>query len=130
MLLEVLRSEFKVIHKSLKIQTFSGLSEDLDDMSFDSGTMLETMDTLTTSDHTSVVSITLFVTLLCACIVIGHLLEENRWMNESITALIIVSNFSYFLQVMRAFSYGHLLFGVSISFFMLVVIVEVMHPCS
>ncbi|KAL8515535.1 hypothetical protein ACS0TY_014283 [Phlomoides rotata] len=57
-------------------------------MSFDSGTMLETMDTLT-SDHTSVVSITLFVTLLCACIVIGHLLEENRWMNESITALII-----------------------------------------
>eukprot|EP00252_Welwitschia_mirabilis_P023585 TRINITY_DN6706_c0_g1_i2.p1 TRINITY_DN6706_c0_g1~~TRINITY_DN6706_c0_g1_i2.p1 ORF type:complete len:549 (+),score=66.10 TRINITY_DN6706_c0_g1_i2:443-2089(+) len=41
------------------------------------------------SDHSSVVSITLFMTLLCACIVIGHLLEENRWMNESITALII-----------------------------------------
>lgn len=34
-------------------------------------------------------SITLFVALLCACIVIGHLLEENRWMNESITALVI-----------------------------------------
>ncbi|KAK8628340.1 hypothetical protein V6N13_064049 [Hibiscus sabdariffa] len=31
----------------------------------------------------------IFVALLCACIVIGHLLEENRWMNESITALII-----------------------------------------
>ncbi|MBA0704206.1 hypothetical protein Golax_016477 [Gossypium laxum] len=31
----------------------------------------------------------MFVALLCACIVIGHLLEENRWMNESITALII-----------------------------------------
>lgn len=61
------------------------------DMGFDSGTMLETMNTLSTSDHSSVVSITLFVTLLCACIVIGHLLEENRWMNESITALIIVS---------------------------------------
>lgn len=44
-----------------------------------------------TSDHASVVSINLFVALLCACIVIGHLLEENRWMNESITALIIVS---------------------------------------
>lgn len=43
----------------------------------------------TTSDHKSVVSINLFVTLLCACIVIGHLLEENRWMNESITALAI-----------------------------------------
>ncbi|XXG54235.1 hypothetical protein AAC387_Pa03g2175 [Persea americana] len=41
------------------------------------------------SDHASVVSINLFVTLLCACIVVGHLLEENRWMNESITALAI-----------------------------------------
>ncbi|KAG0500301.1 hypothetical protein HPP92_000373 [Vanilla planifolia] len=44
---------------------------------------------LKTSDHTSVVSINLFVALLCACIVIGHLLEENRWINESITALAI-----------------------------------------
>jgi len=44
---------------------------------------------LTTSDHASVVSINLFVALLCACIVLGHLLEENRWLNESITALII-----------------------------------------
>ena len=46
---------------------------------------------LSTSDHGSVVSMNLFVALLCACIVIGHLLEENRWMNESITALLIVS---------------------------------------
>ncbi|KAK6122624.1 hypothetical protein DH2020_043623 [Rehmannia glutinosa] len=59
-------------------------------MVFDSGTMTETVNNLSTSDHASVVSITLFVTLLCTCIVIGHLLEENRWMNESITALIIV----------------------------------------
>nr|ADD70241.1 Na/H antiporter [Bruguiera gymnorhiza] len=44
---------------------------------------------LYTSDHSSVVSMNLFVALLCACIVISHLLEENRWMNESITALII-----------------------------------------
>ncbi|TYK10186.1 sodium/hydrogen exchanger 2 [Cucumis melo var. makuwa] len=44
---------------------------------------------LSTSDHASVVSINLFVALLCACIVIGHLLEETRWMNESITALFI-----------------------------------------
>ncbi|KAK4405643.1 Sodium/hydrogen exchanger 1 [Sesamum angolense] len=58
-------------------------------MGFFSGSMFETMNMLSTSDHTSVVSINLFVTLLCACIVIGHLLEENRWMNESITALII-----------------------------------------
>nr|BAD95562.1 putative Na+/H+ antiporter [Phragmites australis] len=42
-----------------------------------------------TSDHASVVSINLFVALLCACIVLGHLLEENRWVNESITALIV-----------------------------------------
>nr|BAR73031.1 tonoplast Na+/H+ antiporter [Nitraria sibirica] len=44
---------------------------------------------VSTSDHSSVVSMNLFVALLCACIVIGHLLEENRWMNESITALLI-----------------------------------------
>lgn len=47
------------------------------------------LQALSTSDHTSVVSMNLFVALLCACIVIGHLLEENRWMNESITALLI-----------------------------------------
>lgn len=47
------------------------------------------MHTLSTSDHASVVSLNLFVALLCACIVIGHLLEENRWMNESITALVV-----------------------------------------
>ncbi|KAK9084114.1 hypothetical protein Scep_030585 [Stephania cephalantha] len=42
-----------------------------------------------TADYSSVVSINIFVTLLCACIVIGHLLEENRWMNESTTAIAI-----------------------------------------
>ncbi|MBA0861337.1 hypothetical protein Goshw_026951, partial [Gossypium schwendimanii] len=47
------------------------------------------LQTLSTSDYASVVSMNIFVALLCACIVIGHLLEENRWMNESITALII-----------------------------------------
>jgi hypothetical protein len=41
-------------------------------------------------DHMHVMAISLFVTLLCACIVLGHLLEENRWMNESITALVLV----------------------------------------
>lgn len=43
----------------------------------------------TTSHHTPVVSMNLFVALLCGCIVIGHLLEENRWINESITALAV-----------------------------------------
>jgi len=42
-----------------------------------------------TSDHMVVVAISLFVTLLCACIVLGHMLEENRWLSESITAIIL-----------------------------------------
>nr|BAP90754.1 vacuolar Na+/H+ antiporter [Nelumbo nucifera] len=53
------------------------------------GSVLVKLGMLSTSDHASVVSMNLFVALLCACIVIGHLLEENRWMNESITALAI-----------------------------------------
>ncbi|KAH1091280.1 hypothetical protein J1N35_018537 [Gossypium stocksii] len=50
---------------------------------------LANSETILASDHGSIVSINLFVALLCGCIVIGHLLEENRWMNESITALAI-----------------------------------------
>ncbi|PKI59448.1 hypothetical protein CRG98_020207 [Punica granatum] len=41
------------------------------------------------ADQVSVFALTLFVALLCACIVIGHLLEKNRWINESITAIAI-----------------------------------------
>ncbi|KAF3673561.1 Sodium/hydrogen exchanger 4 [Capsicum annuum] len=41
------------------------------------------------SSHKMVVPITVFVAILCLCLVIGHLLEENRWVNESITAIII-----------------------------------------
>ncbi|KAK6254576.1 hypothetical protein QUC31_016296 [Theobroma cacao] len=51
--------------------------------------LLAKSGTILASDHSSVVSMNLFVALLCACIVIGHLLEESRWMNESITALAI-----------------------------------------
>ncbi|MED6120772.1 monovalent cation:H+ antiporter, CPA1 (nhx1) [Stylosanthes scabra] len=51
--------------------------------------LLSKLQALSTSDHSSVVSMNIFVALLCACIVLGHLLEENRWMNESITALVI-----------------------------------------
>ncbi|XP_073010099.1 sodium/hydrogen exchanger 4 [Typha latifolia] len=39
--------------------------------------------------HATVVSISVFIAVLCLCIVVGHLLEENRWVNESITALLI-----------------------------------------
>ncbi|KAL5712800.1 monovalent cation:H+ antiporter [Ranunculus cassubicifolius] len=58
-------------------------------MTFLLSTLLSKSGSLGSSDYMSVVSINLFVTLLCACIVIGHLLEENRWMNESITAIAI-----------------------------------------
>ncbi|KAI8003769.1 ABC transporter C family member 2 [Camellia lanceoleosa] len=51
--------------------------------------LLAKMEMVSTSDCISVVPINLFVALLCTYIVLGHLLEENRWMNESITALII-----------------------------------------
>lgn len=43
------------------------------------------------ADYGSISAVGLFVALMCICIVVGHLLEENRWMNESITALFIVS---------------------------------------
>ncbi|XP_043688328.1 sodium/hydrogen exchanger 4 [Telopea speciosissima] len=41
-----------------------------------------------TDDHTDVVSISVFVAVLCLCIVVGHLLEKNRWVNDSITAIL------------------------------------------
>lgn len=50
------------------------------------------------ANHMTVVAISLFVTLLCACIVLGHLLEENKWMSESVTALLLVS-FSYSYEI-------------------------------
>ncbi|GAB4835868.1 hypothetical protein Ancab_000785 [Ancistrocladus abbreviatus] len=42
-----------------------------------------------TFNTSTVIAITVFFALLCACIIIGHLLEENRWANESITALLL-----------------------------------------
>jgi hypothetical protein len=45
---------------------------------------------LSVSDYDAIVSINIFIALLCSCIVIGHLLEGNRWVNESITALVMV----------------------------------------
>ncbi|KAL0323511.1 UNVERIFIED_CONTAM: Sodium/hydrogen exchanger 2 [Sesamum angustifolium] len=77
-------------------------------MGFDSGTIIDPVK-LATSDHASVVSITLFVTLLCACIVIGHLLEENRWMNESIIALIIGLGTGVFILLVSGGKSSHLM---------------------
>lgn len=42
--------------------------------------------------HVQVVPISLFVAVLCLCLLIGHLLEENRWVNESIVAILVVIN--------------------------------------
>lgn len=37
----------------------------------------------------TIIALCVFFALLCACIIIGHLLEEHRWANESITALLL-----------------------------------------
>ncbi|KAK9292623.1 hypothetical protein L1049_020598 [Liquidambar formosana] len=37
----------------------------------------------------TIIALSVFFGLLCACIVIGHLLEENRWANESTTAVLL-----------------------------------------
>jgi hypothetical protein len=41
-------------------------------------------------DHAQVVPLTIFVAVLCLCLLIGYLLEENRWINESIVAIFVV----------------------------------------
>ncbi|XP_076907528.1 sodium/hydrogen exchanger 4-like [Bidens hawaiensis] len=46
-------------------------------------------DVVINTTHRQVVPITLFVAVLCLCLVIGHLLDEYRWVNESITAIIV-----------------------------------------
>ncbi|XP_050381222.1 sodium/hydrogen exchanger 1-like [Argentina anserina] len=53
--------------------------------------VLETIHTLKDSflDTSTIIALTVFFTLLCLCIIIGHLLEEHRWANESITALLL-----------------------------------------
>lgn len=49
------------------------------------------------ADYGSIAAVGMFVALMCVCIIVGHLLEENRWMNESTTALLIVSPPSFLL---------------------------------
>lgn len=46
------------------------------------------------NDYAQVVPLTVFVAVLCLCLIIGHLLEENRWVNESITAILTVISVS------------------------------------
>ncbi|GMH18791.1 hypothetical protein Nepgr_020632 [Nepenthes gracilis] len=80
-------------------------------MTFELISMLSNyLETLrTTSHHTPVASMNLFVALLCACIVIGHLLEENRWMNESITSLFIGLGTGVFILLTTGGKSSHIL---------------------
>ena len=50
-------------------------------------------------EHPQVLLITVFVAVLCLCLIIGHLLEENRWVNESITAILTVTSLSLSLSL-------------------------------
>lgn len=49
--------------------------------------MNQKMAVLTTENQTLVAAICITVTLLLLCMLIGHLLHTNRWVNESITSL-------------------------------------------
>ncbi|XP_024389243.1 sodium/hydrogen exchanger 1 isoform X2 [Physcomitrium patens] len=40
-------------------------------------------------NHMAVVAVSLFVTLLCACIVLGHMMEEFQYISESVTAIFL-----------------------------------------
>lgn len=55
--------------------------------------------------HEQVIPITVFVAILCLCLVIGHLLEENRWVNESITAILFVSKLLVSWLALGGFSF-------------------------
>ncbi|KAK1274614.1 Sodium/hydrogen exchanger 4 [Acorus gramineus] len=67
------------------------LSKNMDLGSLVSETMTEAVSAAKNNPSGSVLvtSISVFVAVLCVCIVVGHLLEENRWVNESITAILI-----------------------------------------
>ena len=59
----------------------------------------EYVGSLGDDEHGQVLLITVFVAVLCLCLIIGHLLEENRWVNESITAIFTVISLSLSLVV-------------------------------
>jgi len=63
------------------------------------------------AEHPQVIPISVFIAILCLCLVIGHLLEENRWVNESITAILVVSFFkisSFFFVLAKVLSFSAL----------------------
>ncbi|KAE9611519.1 hypothetical protein Lal_00011921 [Lupinus albus] len=58
-------------------------------MIFNSTSVVVRMGLSSSADAASVDSMTLFVLLLCSCIIFGHLLQKSKWMTESVVALII-----------------------------------------
>ncbi|VAH02624.1 unnamed protein product [Triticum turgidum subsp. durum] len=66
-----------------------GSAEVATGMGLDLGALALKYTGLAVSDHDSIVAINIFIALLCGCIVFGHLLEGNRWVNESTTALVL-----------------------------------------
>jgi len=75
-------------------------------MGLDLGAVLKP-GTFGVSDHYAIVSINIFIALLCSCIVIGHLLEGNRWVNESTTALVMVGSLLSHSRCLWLFSSEH-----------------------
>ncbi|KAL0734799.1 hypothetical protein Bca4012_011009 [Brassica carinata] len=70
------------------------------------------------TEHPQVIPISVFIAILCLCLVIGHLLEENRWVNESITAILVGAVFQvkkkkFFHNFLTIMSFG--VIGVFIS---------------
>ena len=66
--------------------------------------MYQTMDILN-DNHSLVTAISLTVALLLLCMLIGHFFHTNKWVNESITSLILVSTLiiPFFFQAPNRF---------------------------
>lgn len=57
---------------------------------------------LGSSEHTHVLPISVFVAVLCLCILIGHLIEEYKYVNESSAAILIVTTLTLALTLLVA----------------------------
>ncbi|GAB2218762.1 hypothetical protein Droror1_Dr00001994 [Drosera rotundifolia] len=78
-------------------------------MAIELSSLFMRLGTMSASNYNSIVSMNLFVALLLACIVIGHLLEENKWVNDSITALIIGLSIGFVILLVSGGRSSHLL---------------------
>ena len=81
--------------------------------------MYQTMDILN-DNHSLVTAISLTVALLLLCMLIGHFFHTNKWVNESITSLILVSTLiiPFFFQAPNRF-YSSSLYRINLLRFFL-----------